>query len=184
MVEMDSKRLIAKFTEKKEATYTMLLSDYPHMIKCYDAVVCKGNRVMILLELAYCDLRTIKSCISKHKLSDKKYIIDNIIVDLLNGLSTIRKLNLMHADIIPDNIFLTDHGAVFADFGVTKSVDEVTNQDSDSEEEEYTPKDDVMMLCNTLNIVCEQIGCKSLYIDLIKDLRRDPDNFDDILDNF
>jgi len=108
-VDYNNASLICKFSDKKEAVYSRFLTQYPHMIKSFDIIKCDRNIYMILYEKAYCNMYDIK----------KKYAQKacNVEFELLNGIKTFISSNLLHGDLILENLFLTDNGVVYGDFG-------------------------------------------------------------------
>ena len=68
---------------------------------------------------------------NRHKSLDKELI--DIIADISHGLMYAHQRNIIHSDLKPSNIFLTDKGAKVLDFGIARAVNQSDTQQSSEE---------------------------------------------------
>ena len=67
----------------------------------------------------------------RHKTIDKEVI--SIIADIAHGLMYAHQRNIIHSDLKPSNIFLTDKGAKVLDFGIARAAQQSDAQQSSEE---------------------------------------------------
>lgn len=69
---------------------------------------------------------------NRHKALDKEVI--PIIADIAHGLMYAHQRNIIHSDLKPSNIFLTDKGAKVLDFGIARAAQQSDAQQSSEED--------------------------------------------------
>lgn len=116
----DDKEFIEKF--QREATAAASLSDN-NIVNIYD-VGTQGDINYIVME--YVKGKTVKEVIREAgKLSAEKSV--KIAIQIAKALECAHKNNIIHRDIKPHNILVTDEGLVkVTDFGIAKASDSVT----------------------------------------------------------
>lgn len=93
----------------------------PHIIKIYDSFIIKDN-LFIILPLYKIDLFD-----SIPKLIGKPNKIFKILLGIAKGLSDLHIINLMHGDVKPENIMLTDNDdPIIIDLGLVKNYEIMT----------------------------------------------------------
>ena len=93
-----------------------------YIVKYYDSFVDSDNNLNIIME--YCDSGDLNSFINKLK-KEKKYLTEEEIwhyfIQISLGLAYIHSKNILHRDLKPMNIFLTNKNQVkIGDLGVAK----------------------------------------------------------------
>lgn len=110
----------AKQAINEEITMMELIKSDPHpnIVRCYD-VIKKENTIYIIME--YCDSGDLKTILKK---PIKEKYAQFYFCQLANGLKYLYKHCLIHRDIKPKNILLTNNKRVLkiADFGFAKRV--------------------------------------------------------------
>lgn len=107
---------------KQEATAAASLSDN-NIVNIYD-VGSQGNINYIVME--YVDGKTLKQLINEKGKFPSNVTID-IAIQIAKGLDCAHKNNLIHRDIKPHNILVTEEGVIkVTDFGIAKVSDSVT----------------------------------------------------------
>lgn len=111
---------IARF--KREATSAASLS-YPNIVNVHD-VGAENNINFIVME--YINGKTLKQVIKENiRLSSDKTL--KIAIQIAKALECAHKNNIIHRDIKPDNILITEDNIVkVADFGIAKVADSRT----------------------------------------------------------
>ena len=110
---------------KKFKNEAKILSSFSneHIVKYCESFYSK-NSFNIVME--YCDGSTIKSYIDNHKSNNhliNKDTIYTFILDICEGLKEIHSKNIIHKDLKPDNLFLTNDLRVkLGDFGISKRL--------------------------------------------------------------
>jgi len=116
----DSEDLIARF--KREANYIGSLS-HPNIVSIYDVGV-DNNINFIVME--YISGKTLKQIIKVNIRFSPLETLD-IALQIAKALEYAHKNNIIHRDIKPDNILITEDNIVkLTDFGVAKVLDSVT----------------------------------------------------------
>jgi len=96
---------------------------HPNIVNIYD-VGADGNENYIVME--YVPSKTLKDKIREEGALDIKSAV-SIAIDIANGLCHAHDNNIVHCDIKPHNILMTDDGhAKIADFGIARAVTEST----------------------------------------------------------
>ena len=96
---------------------------HPNIVNIYD-VGADGNENYIVME--YVPSKTLKDKIREEGALDIKSAV-SIAIDIANGLCHAHANNIVHCDIKPHNILMTDDGhAKIADFGIARAVTEST----------------------------------------------------------
>ena len=95
--------------------------DHPNIVRLYD-VLNTSNNVYIITE--YCNGGTLDEILKRErKLSEQQAIF--VMKDLLHGFKEILKQNIVHRNIKPANIFVSDGRFKIGDFGFAKKVDDL-----------------------------------------------------------
>jgi eukaryotic-like serine/threonine-protein kinase len=115
---------VARF--KREATSAASLS-HPNIVNVHD--VGEENHINFIV-MEYVNGQTLKQIIKKNiRLSDKKTL--EIALQIAKALECAHKNNIIHRDIKPDNILITEDNIVkVTDFGIAKVADAGTITDS------------------------------------------------------
>lgn len=94
-----------------------------HIVKYYESFYSR-NSYNIVME--FCDGTDLNKYIDKHKREHKrieKDVIYGFILDISEGLKEIHSKNIIHKDIKPDNLFLTNKGIIkIGDFGISRQL--------------------------------------------------------------
>ena len=94
-----------------------------HIVKYYESFYSK-NSFNIVME--YCDGSNLQKFIENHRQKNQrisKEKILSIILDICDGLKEIHNQKIIHKDLKPDNIFLTnDENIKIGDFGISKQL--------------------------------------------------------------
>ncbi len=120
-IGMDTRRVVARFESERQA---MALMDHPCITKVLDAGATESGRPYFVMELVrgksvttYCDER---------QLSLRERL--KIFVQICNALEHAHQKGIIHRDIKPNNILVTNHDgqptAKIIDFGIAKAVNE------------------------------------------------------------
>lgn len=111
---------VARF--KREATSAARLS-HPNIVNVHD--VGEDNNVHFIV-MEYINGKTLKQIIkTSGRLSSEKTV--DIVLQIASALDCAHKNNIIHRDIKPDNILITEDNIVkVADFGIAKVVDSRT----------------------------------------------------------
>lgn len=99
---------------------------HPNIVDCYD-VYQDSSKVCIIME--YCDSGSLKNIIKK---PIKEKYIQFYFSQLANGLKYLSIKNIVHRDIKPRNILLTNNRRVLkiADFGFAKKIEGISLYDT------------------------------------------------------
>ncbi len=96
---------------------------HPNIVSVYD-VGCEGNLHYIVMELV--QGKTLKEIIKEDGALSWKWSV-NIAIQIASALETAHKNNIVHRDIKPHNIIITEDGiAKVTDFGIAKAVSNST----------------------------------------------------------
>lgn len=148
---------------------------HPNVVECFD-VIRTGDKIYIFMELCDSgDLRTILRKPIKEKYTQFYFS------QLANGLKYLDQHNIIHRDIKPRNILLTNQRRILkiADFGFAKQTKEISLYETicgspmymapeilDKESDKYDGKTDLwsigMILYEMLYGVHPYHGCKSI----------------------
>lgn len=92
--------------------------DHDNLVKLYD-VIYEEDEIYLIME--YCT-NTLKSILDERQLNEKqiKYYFKQIV----DGLQYLRHKNIIHRDIKPNNILVSNNKLKICDFGFAKTVDE------------------------------------------------------------
>lgn len=177
----------AKFVE--EARILAKFSGYPGIVGIRDCVEANGTAYIIM---QYLDGMTLKEYLKKSGGVIKCEDALNILDPVMDALDAVHKVNIIHRDISPDNIFITndyqvkllDFGAARSSIGGGKSLS-IMLKPGYAPEEQYRSKGnqgpwtDVYALCATLyRMVTGSVPPDSLER-LVVDGLRIPDNLPD-----
>lgn len=99
---------------------------HPNIVECYD-VIRKQNSIYIIME--FCDSGDLRTLLRK---PIKELYTQFFFSQLVNGLKFLDKHNIVHRDIKPRNILLTNQRRVLkiADFGFAKRSNEASLYDT------------------------------------------------------
>ena len=101
----------------EEARKLAVFSDVPEIVRIYDCF--KENRTGYIV-MEYLKGRTVKELLAERKQFPYAEA-ESIIVSVLNGLTRVHREGIVHRDIAPDNIFITENGTVkILDFGASR----------------------------------------------------------------
>lgn len=111
-------------SDSNEVSIMKRLSNNPFIITYIDSFYSKSNKLCIVTE--YFKNGDLASFISKHKSTNtpiKEQLIIKWIYQLIKAISYIHSKNIIHNDIKPANIFITDSFDIkIADFGISFDV--------------------------------------------------------------
>lgn len=120
----------SKFVDnfRRESQAAAKLS-HPNIVSVYD-VGKEGNIYFIVMELL--DGDSLSDVIEKHAPLNEKKVVE-ISKQIAMGLSAAHRKNIIHRDIKPHNILMTEEGVPkIADFGIAKAVNQGTMVQSSS----------------------------------------------------
>ena len=111
---------IKKFNTEAQSAASLA---HPNIVQIYD--VCnEDNLYYIVMELI--QGKTLKEIISEDGILSWKWSV-NIAIQIASALETAHKNNIIHRDIKPHNIIITEDGiAKVTDFGIAKAVSNST----------------------------------------------------------
>ncbi|KNC82985.1 WEE protein kinase [Sphaeroforma arctica JP610] len=109
-----------------EAHHLRSLGDHPHCIRYYDSWV---ENDMLYLQTELCAMGTLQGY-----LSHTPHLLENtvwdFVTDIASGLCHVHELDLIHLDLKPANIFMTETGSLkIGDFGMAVHADKVAQLD-------------------------------------------------------
>ena len=111
---------IRRFRSEAQAVASL---NHPNIVGVYD-VGNEGNLYYIVMELV--QGKTLKEVIQKEGKLSWKWSI-NVAIQIASALETAHKNNIVHRDIKPHNIIITEEGiAKVTDFGIAKAVSNST----------------------------------------------------------
>lgn len=90
-----------------------------HVVKIFD-IFSENKQIYLVME--YLEGITLTEWICNNKYPEFNKV-KMFVLDLVDGLKSIHKNNLIHRDLKPDNIMVTDKGLVILDLGVLKELD-------------------------------------------------------------
>jgi hypothetical protein len=90
-----------------------LMIEHPRIVRCFEAEVHEG-RAFLLLELATCDLGVLVRGANKVRAPMMA------LCDAVEGVAALHQAGLIHRDLKPGNILVTDAGGKVSDLGLAK----------------------------------------------------------------
>jgi serine/threonine-protein kinase len=86
-----------------------------------------GNDLRYFLVMEYLSGQDLEKYFQSNSFEIDEKSLKNILVQVLSGLNAMHKKNILHRDIKPQNIFITDNGVIkLLDFGLVKMIDYTT----------------------------------------------------------
>lgn len=129
VINRKTKRLmIKKIMGEEEFEIHRKLTDinHPNIIRVYDVI--RERHICTVLE-QYVAGKTLEQLCSEKPLSEKE--TKNIILQICGGLQTLHKNNIIHRDLTPSNIMISDDGVVkIIDFDISRSVNNTSVRDT------------------------------------------------------
>ena len=111
---------IRKFNTEAQSAAALA---HPNIVQIYD-VCSEDNLYYIVMELI--QGKTLKEIITEDGILSWKWSV-NIAIQIASALETAHKNKIIHRDIKPHNIMITDYGIVkVMDFGIAKAVNSTT----------------------------------------------------------
>ena len=104
----------------REVTYLNMMKGCTNVVKLIDVemkMICERIIVSVMMSCHTRDLHWYIAGMSTFQ--ERINILDRVVNDLLNGLSEIHRLNIIHRDIKPLNILIDDDRCYYADFGLS-----------------------------------------------------------------
>ena len=104
--------------------------NHNNIIKIYGYSVGKGNDIsFMMLEKGKCDLRVLLYKFLNRKISTESFL-NYICVQILNGLKYLKKCNIIHHDIKPQNIVINDFIEIkIIDFSASKDISNINDKE-------------------------------------------------------
>lgn len=93
-----------------------------NVVKTYDLIEYNDD---IFLIMEYLEGKTLTEWLKDNQNNNFETIV-NLSLEILNGLAEIHKESLIHRDLKPDNIIITDKRLIIMDLGVIKDIKEAT----------------------------------------------------------
>ena len=124
---LEDKKFIENFRHESQAAASLT---HPNIVNIYD-VGLEGNNIHYIV-MEYVEGETLNSIIEREeRLSDRDTI--SIAKQIASALSCAHKNNIIHRDVKPHNIIVTEDGvAKITDFGIARAVTNTTLVASDS----------------------------------------------------
>ena len=117
---VDDPSFLARFRREAQAVAALR---HPHLVQVFD-FDCENDRYYMVMELLAGD--TLKACLERHKAQGERMPLGEIVrilLDVLDGLAYAHSEGVIHRDLKPGNILLTEQGeAVIGDFGVAQII--------------------------------------------------------------
>ena len=104
----------------------LLINDNPFLLKCYDLFI-DDSKLCIITE--YISGGDLNNYINQNKINSEQQLIE-IFYKICIGINSLHSNHIIHRDIKPGNILITEYGDVrICDFGICKFLDynKVTN---------------------------------------------------------
>jgi serine/threonine protein kinase len=120
-IGMDTRRVVARFESERQA---MALMDHPSITKILDAGATESGRPYFVMELVRGS--SITSYCDEHRLSLRQRL--EIFVQVCNALEHAHQKGIIHRDIKPNNIMVTNQDGrptpKIIDFGIAKAIND------------------------------------------------------------
>lgn len=120
-IGMDTRRVVARFESERQA---MAMMDHPCITKILDAGATESGRPYFVMELVHGS--SITSYCDEHRLSLRQRL--DIFVQVCNALEHAHQKGIIHRDIKPNNIMVTNHDGrptpKIIDFGIAKAIND------------------------------------------------------------
>lgn len=111
--------------------------DHPNVVRVLNFLRANETAYMVMRYESGCSLKEHIHQLKAHGAAIQESVLRQIFVHLLNGLREVHRQTLLHLDIKPANIFITDDDkAVLIDFGAAR---EVLNTEGNFVRPMYTP---------------------------------------------
>lgn len=121
-VKCIAKSLLAKHSKYQELfrqeQSIMAKLDHPNIVHLYDSLETQSNHYLVI---TFCEGGSLEDLIKKKQFIKEKEAV-YFLQQILNGFEVLRKNNIMHRDLKPDNIFIKEDKMVIGDFGMAKEV--------------------------------------------------------------
>jgi serine/threonine protein kinase len=102
--------------------------DHPNIVRCFDHFI-QSSKFCLVLE--YCGQGTLSSRLKKGPLPYD--VVMKWTLQLLSSLSYLHSMGVIHRDIKPDNILITDNGDIkIADFGLSRLMEAISPEQYES----------------------------------------------------
>lgn len=112
----DKEEILTRFS--REARITAELN-HPNIVKIYSSGIHKDHPYLVM---EFIEGRTLKEMLVQRPLNPEESL--KITIQIAKGLSEAHKKGILHRDIKPDNIFITNSGLVkLVDFGISQKED-------------------------------------------------------------
>ena len=126
-IGMDTRRVVARFESERQA---MALMDHPCITRIYDAGATDSGRPYFVMELVQGN--SITSYCDEHRLSLRQRL--EVFVQVCNALEHAHQKGIIHRDIKPNNILVTNHDGrptpKIIDFGIAKAVNDPLTEET------------------------------------------------------
>ena len=100
--------------------------NHPNIIRVYDVI--REHHICTVLE-QYIAGKTLEQLCNEKPLSEKE--TKNIILQLCSGLQILHQNNIIHRDLTPSNIMMSDDGTVkIIDFDISRAVNNTSSRDT------------------------------------------------------
>jgi len=106
-----NKEAVKKFYAEAELVMRL---NHPNIVEIFSL---EKNKGVPFIAMEYIEGKTLRELLNKKRLLDSQTII-NISLDITKGLEYIHSKGIIHKDIKPKNILITDTTAKISDFGI------------------------------------------------------------------
>lgn len=157
-----SKNTVTATLHKKEVEILKLIkSEY-----CVKYISDYFYNKKYYIELEYCNMGTLRDLINKTYCTDKSRFSNDVILEIvksiLSGLVYLKSINVVHLDIKPENIFVSDNRFKIGDFNISGFEGEVIDYDGDKR----------YMALEVLDGVCtcasDVYSCGLIYLEILR----------------
>jgi serine/threonine protein kinase len=119
-VMLNSPEQVERFRREAEALYAL---DHPNIVRVLDTVIHEGQYCIVMEYMAGGSLRDL---IKREKRLDINYTLE-LSLDLCDALTRTHRLRIIHRDVKPDNVLLSENGIPhLTDFGQAHVTDAET----------------------------------------------------------